>query len=565
MRLSLRQLASAAATVVLASVVLVGVATPATTALTGTTAPNAGTYVVMYKSSGVPAGTAAAIARAGGTLVASYDEIGVVVAASAAPTFADAVARDARVEGVAASTEPVARVGPLAVDDAQASPTELPNAPAGQDTLAALQWDMRQIKAPQANAITGGSPAVVVADLDTGLDKDHADLVQNIDFSRSASCESGIPNQSPAAWDDHNGHGTHTAGTIAAAANGFGITGVAPNVKLAGIKTSNDDGYFFVHMVVCAFMWAGGAAIDNPATPGLDFPATDGPRADVTNNSYFMDPYLYNCRNDPAQRLLWKATQRAIGFAHKQGVTNVAAEGNQQDDLSHPTIDPISPDYPPGQEVERDVTNACVVIPVEVPGVIGVTAVGNSRQVDGDDDPNDYLKSYYSSYGVNTADVTAPGGDFYYGRGTDGGPFGLVLSTWPSEIGCGRSVTEDPPPPGGANKYCYLQGTSMASPHAAGVAALIVSRYGDLDNPQNGKMRPGAVEAIMQGTADAQPCPTELPLKGAPGTSRANTPYANSRRPDGSLQECQGGAGHNSWYGAGQINALSAVTHGTGN
>jgi hypothetical protein len=105
----------------------------------------------------------------------------------------------------------------------------------------------------------------------------------------------------------------------------------------------------------------------------------------------------------------------------------------------------------------------------------------------------------------------------------------------------------------------------MASPHAAGVAALIISRYGDLDNPQNGKMRPGAVESHMQATADAQPCPTALPLQGAPGSSRANTPYANSRRPDGSLQECQGGEGHNSWYGAGQINALRAVTHDTGN
>jgi subtilisin family serine protease len=352
---------------------------------------------------------------------------------------------------------------------------------------------------------------------------------------------------------------------MAAAANGFGITGVAPNVKIAAVKTSNDDGYFFVHMVVCAFMWAGGAPIDNPDTPGLDFPATDGPRADVTNNSYFMDPYLYNCRNDPDQRLLWKAAQRAISFAHKQGVTNVASQGNDQDDRAHPTVDVISPDFPPGQEEEREITNACVVVPLEVPGVIGVTAVGNTRQTDGDDDPNDYLKSYYSAYGVGVADVTAPGGDFFYGRGTEGQPFGLVLSTWPAEIPCGRNVTEDPPPAGGANVYCYLQGTSMAGPHAAGVAALIISRFGDLDNPQNGKMRPGAVEQYMQHTADSQPCPTALPLQGAPGSSRANTPYAAATRPDGSPQECQGGEGYNSWYGSGQVNAFRAVTHATGN
>ena len=100
----------------------------------------------------------------------------------------------------------------------------------------------------------------------------------------------------------------------------------------------------------------------------------------------------------------------------------------------------------------------------------------------------------------------------------------------------------------------------MASPHAAGLAALIISRYGDLKSPQNGKMRPGAVEAHMQQTADPQPCPTELPLRGAPAARVRTLRTPDIRRPSGDLQECQGGGGHNSWYGAGQINALRAVT-----
>ena len=97
-----------------------------------------------------------------------------------------------------------------------------------------------------------------------------------------------------AAAKDDNGHGTHTAGTIAAAANGTGIVGVAPNVKIAAIKAGNDDGYFFPEAVICAFMWAGTHHVD------------------VTNNSYFADPWLFNCRNDPEQRAIFEAEPRAI-------------------------------------------------------------------------------------------------------------------------------------------------------------------------------------------------------------------------------------------------------------
>ncbi|HXH78948.1 S8 family peptidase [Nocardioides sp.] len=503
------------------------------------------TYIVLYNQKSLPADLSARVGRADGTLVAGYDAIGVAIARSTSTSFATQMRSDGRVSGVAASRA-IASVAPSGaqMSDSHDQPSELPNSPATPDSLAALQWDMRQISAPQAHAITGGSPSVVVGDIDTGLDKDHPDLQQNIDFARSASCESGVPNQDPAAWDDHHGHGTHTAGTIAAADNGFGITGVAPNVKVAGIKASNDDGYFFSHMVVCAFMWAGSQQMD------------------VTNNSYYMDPYLYNCRNNADQRVLWKATQRAALYAQNQGVLHVAAQGNDSDDRAHPTFDDSSPNFPPDAATERDITNACVVVPLELPGVVGVTSVGNTRQVDGDDDPNDYLKAYYSAYGVGVAEVTAPGGDFFYGRGTEGQPFGLILSTWPSDAPCGRSVKEDTA--AGSTTYCYAQGTSMAAPHASGVAALIISRYGDLDNPQNGKMRPGSVAAYLQQTADSQPCPTELPLTGAPGSSRATRPYATALRPDGQVQECQGGAGYNSWYGNGQINALKAVTHRSG-
>src|SRR4029078_5719209 len=149
---------------------------------------------------------------------------------------------------------------------------------------------------------------------------------------------------------DDNGHGTHTAGTIAAARNGIGIVGVAPNVKIAGIRVGNADGFFFPEDVICALMSVGDHHIA------------------ITNNSYFADPWLFNCKNDPEQRAIWTAERRAINYAQRNGDLVVAAIGNQADDLAHPTIDATSPDDT--TPVTREITNACAVVPSEVSGVV---------------------------------------------------------------------------------------------------------------------------------------------------------------------------------------------------
>jgi lantibiotic leader peptide-processing serine protease len=535
---------------------LVGAGVVAATALTAPTmasAAPAGTigesqnYLVLFKGSSSPANAAAIVTGAGGTVVADYATIGVLVARSNDSAFDDRLRLDNRVEGASATADYGTQIGGVATD---AQPGDLPNAPASDsDSLSGYQWDMRQMQTPEAHAITGGSPSVVAGTIDTGVDYRHPDLRANISDPDSANCTSGAAVPGAVAANDDNGHGTHTAGTIAAAANGVGIVGVAPNVKIAGIKAGNAAGFFFPEAVVCAFVWAGDRQLD------------------VVNNSYFVDPFLFNCRNDAEQRAIWKAVQRAVRYAMNQGVTVVASEGNESEDLSHPTRDITSPDD--STPIERDITNACVVVPVELPGVIGVTATGSLLQGTEAGDHADNLKSYYSSFGMSTADVAAPGGDFYF-RGTDPGAQasqGLVLSTWPANLPCGRSVKE---PTGDVTyptaTYCLLQGTSMAGPHVAGLAALVISRYGDDKTPQNGTMRPTQVEQIIEQTADPQTCPQTLPDANAGSLGAAGVNYGEiTGSQSDAPQECTGNGGHTSWYGQGQVDALAAVTNDRAN
>ena len=462
------------------------------------------TYIVLFKGQAVPADAASVIAAAGGTLVYSYNQIGVAIARSGSATFGANLLNDSRIQGASSTAGFATQLNDNTAVDSTGVPAVNTPAP-GSDNLSGLQWDMIQIHVPEARAINGGSSSITVGDIDTGLDFTHPDLTPNVDFANSVSCIGGVPNTSPSAWMDDNGHGTHTAGTIAAAKNGIGIVGVAPNVKIAGIKAGNAAGFFFPEAVVCAFMWVGKHHIQ------------------VTNNSYFADPWLFNCRNDAGQRAIWEAERRAIRFAMQSGTVVVAAAGNQADDLAHPTQDATSPDDT--NPVLRQIHNDCAVVPVEVSGVIGVAGDGNKQ-----------LKSFYSSYGVGTIQVTAPGGDSIL-QLTPAAPNGRVLSTYPASLfsSCARKVVD----PSGAT-YCYLQGTSMASPHVAGVAALIVSR---------GITSPGAVTAKINNTADPIACPADLSI------------YSFFPAVDnGASQVCKGGTGYNSFNGHGQVNALSAVT-----
>ena len=119
------------------------------------------TYVVLYKSSSISSSAALAVTKAGGTIVASYPQIGVVIASSSRSTFRTTLLKNKTIAGAAATS---AYATSLDIDNAtDASATPLPDSGTATDTdsLSGLQWDMVQMHTPEAHAITGGSPSAV--------------------------------------------------------------------------------------------------------------------------------------------------------------------------------------------------------------------------------------------------------------------------------------------------------------------------------------------------------------------------------------------------------------------
>ncbi|MBQ0850031.1 S8 family serine peptidase [Streptomyces sp. BH-SS-21] len=455
-------------------------------------------YVVNVRSGhGTSSHVKKAIAKAGGTVVTSYDRIGVIVVHSSNADFAKTIRKVRGVESAGSTrTAPLPAQSTTDVGTPKALTAEEiadVDAAAGQDPLEPLQWDLPAIKADKAHEKTLGSKKVTVAVIDTGVDDTHPDIAPNFDREASVNCVSGKPDTTDGAWRPsaaESPHGTHVAGEIAAAKNGVGVTGVAPGVKVSGIKVSTTAGFFYTEAVVCGFMWA--------AEHGVD----------VTNNSYYTDPWYFNCKNDPDQKALVEALTRATKYAEKKGTVNVAAAGNENYDLAADEItDPTSPnDSTPSDRVIDP--SECLDIPTQLPGVVTVASTGAKG-----------IKSSFSNHGLGVIDIAAPGGDSTrYQTPAPPATSGLILG----------------PLPGGS--WGYMAGTSMASPHVAGVAALIKSTHPHASA--------ALVKALLYAEADATPCTDPYDIDG-----------------DGKVDAvCEGSKNRNSFYGWGTADALDAVT-----
>jgi lantibiotic leader peptide-processing serine protease len=521
-------------------------------------------YVVLYTSLASARAAKATIAAAGGQVVRENTKIGVATVRSSNANFITAVAGKAGVAGAARNRvigQAPQRNLPKA-DDVEGLQAQGGAAKGAADAahrprhepLADKQWGMRMINATPSGSyrIHQGRHSVTVGIMDTGIDGRHPDIRANFNRRLSRNFTTDIPlvdgpceeepdqSCSDPADVDEAGHGTHVAGIVGAPINRLGVAGVAPKVTLVNIRAGQDSGFFFLDATINALVYAGDVGLD------------------VVNMSFFTDPWLFNCPNDPTatpqeqieQRTVIAATQLAVRYARGRGVTLVSALGNEATDLGRPTVDVISPDFPPGNERERQVNNSCLTMPTEARGVIGVSALGPSGR-----------KAYYSNYGLEQTDVSAPGGDRrdFFGTPQYNTPENRILSTYPRNVLEEQELIDENGIPTSplvlrdcrgsvCAYYAYLQGTSMASPHAAGVAALIVSRYGHQDRPGRGfTLSPRRTERILKATAEDTPCPS-------PPTLVYPDPDL-----EGLSATCEGTLERNGFYGFGVVDAMSAV------
>ena len=530
-------------------------------------------YVVLYADGTSLAAARDAVEAAGGTIVRENTKVGVATVASNESDFLTTVASEGALAG-AARNVPVGYEAPLqpvekedlaaltAAELASAKSKEpAPALDATDEPLSGLQWDMAMIHATAAGSYSKqqGDPGVRVGILDTGVDGTHPDIAPNFDAALSRNFTTDIPTdplgqsvdgpcEAPSCVDpanvDDNGHGTHVAGTVGAALNGLGIGGVAPKVTIVNIRAGQDSGYFFLQ----------------PSIDALTYAADNG--IDVVNMSYYIDPWLYNCAANPAdsptqqleQQTIVAATNRALDYAYEHGVTLIGSAGNEHTDTGNPTFDASSPDYPDGTAHPRTVDNSCLVVPTEGNHVISVGAVGPST-----------MKADYSNWGTEQTQVTAPGGYFrdFFGTPKYRTNENQILSAYPQALAQARGQLNPDGTPntplvvrscqgGTCGYYQWLQGTSMASPHAVGVAALIVSQWG---HPEGGKksgqlgMSPDVVEKILERTATDHACPDPPTIS-----------YENVGRPAEFNATCTGTTEFNSIWGEGIVDAFAAVT-----
>jgi subtilisin family serine protease len=432
-------------------------------------AADAATFVVTANAQKFDASLARKLEAAGGRVTARLPQIGVAIVESDDTGFPTRAAKVPGIFSVARDIELQFEAPPTVADYEE----DYANPPASgdNDTRFDLQWGHAAIDAAGAWNKGHRGAGAKVAVLDSGVACAHPDIAGNLLAADSASF---VPNEGFCLQRVNAfNHGSHVAGTIAAPDNGVGIIGVAPEAKFFAVKVLSENT---------------GSGSFAGIIQGIVHAADRG--ADVINMSLGVRGGLQV--NGPGAndvRELVNATARATRYANRQNAVIVVSAGNDGRDL----------DADSGTKV-CDANGECFVanlraFPGELPAVLTTAATAPVGWAVDPTGSLDYLASY-SNYGQSAIDFAGPGGDAMYPGNENCTVAGLVRQCYVFDLVFSVGGYSQPVPGGPVfASYSWTAGTSMAAPHVAGVAALIVGKHG-------GEMPAAEVERILRMSSD---------------------------------------------------------------
>ena len=406
--------------------------------------PTGKTVVVFKDTSSIPLAGIALLNSLGGTVTKRWDNIGVAFVSGLSVSALSTLSASNLIQAVGndriLNWLPKVRTAGAIAGDVAAVPQNNPaNASYFKD---GTQWNMRVIGADKAWAAgKQGLPSTRVAIVDTGIDYGHREIRTLVDLAASRSFASlivgvadGVPEvdapiepQLPgdSAFMDNHFHGTHVASTVAS--NNISVASIAPDVTLIAVKVLS---------------MTGSGSFESVAS-GIRY-AADSANADVINMSLGAEV-------EPGEEgvpALLELMKRVVKDAEKQGTIVISAAGNSSLNLDLGTV---------------------VATPCEQ-STICVSATGPLLQQNFDQ------PATYTNYGITAIEVAAPGGN-----ATDDDS---QYQTEDLVIGaCSRRATEQTLNVCHANTdgvvyfYAYAAGTSMATPHVSGEAAMIKSYF----------------------------------------------------------------------------------------
>ena len=420
------------------------VASAAVPSMNESAASEAPRHIFNFSTSTIPADFEARVAAAGGSVEKAFGALRIVSVRGLSPEAAASLGAAADISTWSADVA-LTLGGPVGEIEAEGmGEGALTEATSVANPAAASffprQWHLRQIGANTAWAAGRlGSPNVKVGILDTGLDYRHPDLAGHVDLSLSKSFvpqdNALIQQMFPGAHEiaDLHYHGTHVGATVSS--NGIAAAGVTSRVTLVGIKVLDRNGNGNSFSTLDAIVYAADAGID------------------VINMSLGVAAPL------PRSEYAWfnEMINRATNYAHSKGMTIIVSAGNENMDL---------------QAIGGSFKAYCTATQVICISATGPTA---QNSVNGPWTNID-AKASYSNYGRAFVDFAAPGGN------------GVSRVT----AACSSFSVVQPVCRTGTF-VLGINGTSMASPHATALAALLVEQYG---------RNPGAIRAAIARSSD---------------------------------------------------------------